>query len=108
MATDVNGIAGTVGQIPRALSSPENERSNTAAESTQTAPNGSQDTVNLRSLGRVQELVDSVRDVPVVDATRVQQVRDALASGTQENDPARVAEKFLSLERQIAADTSVI
>ena len=107
MPTDMTGITGIVGQTPRSVSSPESARSD-AATSTPPAPDRNEDTLDLQSMGRVQELVDSVRDVPVVDAARVQQVRDALASGAHEIDPARVAEKLISLEQQIAEDTSVI
>ena len=107
MPTDITGITGIVGQTPRSVSSPESTRSN-GAKSTPPAPDRNEDTLDLQSMGRVQELVDSVRDVPVVDASRVQQVRDALASGAHQIDPARVAEKLVPLEQQIAEDTSVV
>lgn len=57
------------------------------------------DTVSLTAAGaRVQELQEQVATVPVVNAQRVQEVKQALARGTHEIDPARVADKLVRFE----------
>ena len=57
------------------------------------------DTVSLTEAGaRVKELQDRVAAVPVVNAQRVQEIKQALASGNYEIDPARVADKIVHFE----------
>ncbi len=47
---------------------------------------------------RVQELQARVSSLPVVDGRRVQEIKQAIAQGSYEIDPARVAEKIVRLE----------
>lgn len=63
---------------------------------------GSADQVSVTSssllLSRLEEALQSS---PAVDAERVRAVRDAIASGAYEIDPAVIAEKILRLEREL-------
>ncbi len=47
---------------------------------------------------RLQQLEQEIASQPVVDSQRVQEVQRALATGTLEIDPARVADKLLRFE----------
>ena len=57
------------------------------------------DTVSLSDNAvQLGKLGTSVASSPVVDAQRVEQVKQAIENGNYEVDPARVAEKFLQFE----------
>ena len=57
------------------------------------------DTVSLSDNAvQLGKLGDSVASNPVVDAQRVEQVKQAIANGNYEVDPARVAEKLMQFE----------
>jgi len=47
---------------------------------------------------RLQQLEQEIASQPVVDSQRVQEVQRALATGTLEIDPERVADKLLRFE----------
>jgi flagellar biosynthesis anti-sigma factor FlgM len=51
---------------------------------------------------RLQKLVDSVADLPIVDREKVQSLQTAIANGTYDSDPATVAQKLQNLERMLA------
>lgn len=60
------------------------------------------DTVSLTDVQtRVQELTSKLDQVPVVDAQRVEAVRNALADGSHVMDTARAADKLVRLEREL-------
>lgn len=64
------------------------------------APTG--DTVNVeRSELLLARLERALQAAPAVDAGRVQALKDAIASGAYEIDPAAIADKILRLEREI-------
>lgn len=42
-----------------------------------------------------------LKAVPVVDAERVEQLRNAIQNGEYEIDPAKIADKFISLESSL-------
>ena len=57
------------------------------------------DTVSLTEGGaRVKALQDQVAAVPVVNTQRVQEIKQALARGSYEIDPIRVADKLVRFE----------
>ena len=59
----------------------------------------SRDTVQLTDSARaLQELEKALADAPVVDSKRVDEIRQAIASGTYEVDAERVAQKLIDLE----------
>ena len=60
---------------------------------------GGDDGVKLTGLAtRLQALTQSVADVPQVDQTKVQAVRQAIADGNYQIEPKAVAEKLLAFE----------
>lgn len=62
------------------------------------------ETVNLTRFGLLlARLEEALQRVPVVDAARVQTIRDALASGRYEIDDRRIAAKLLQAERDLPA-----
>jgi negative regulator of flagellin synthesis FlgM len=57
------------------------------------------DTLSLTGTAALMQKLDAaIAATPVVDMARVNRIQQALANGTYEIDPARVAEKMLSLE----------
>ena len=61
------------------------------------------DSLNLTDqTARLQALEKSISELPVVNTQRVEQVQNALATGTFQIDPARVADKLLSFEAGLA------
>lgn len=78
----------------------ESGRGSHAAE---TRGESSGETVNVERsellLGRIEQALQAT---PIVDAGRVSAIKDAVASGAYEIDPAIVAAKILRLERELA------
>ena len=80
------------GQQPSAPASPAR-----AADSTQS------DTVSLTdTAARLAELDRALANVPVVDAQRVEEVKQAISEGRYQIDPAKVADKLLSFETALS------
>lgn len=50
---------------------------------------------------RLQQLTDAVRDVPVVDQARVDELRDALESGSYQVDEREIADKLSTFEAMV-------
>lgn len=64
-----------------------------------TTVSGSSDTLNLTSeASQMQALESQIADLPVVDTKRVREVQHALATGSFQVDPAKVADKMLNFE----------
>ncbi len=63
----------------------------------------SEDTVNVsRSSVLLSELQQVVSALPVVDAERVDKLREAIASGTYTIDSNSVADRMIRLERELS------
>ncbi|MDO9372103.1 MAG: flagellar biosynthesis anti-sigma factor FlgM [Gammaproteobacteria bacterium] len=91
----IAGIAKNPGKGPEVRAEREQAP---RAQDRNTVPTRS-DTVSLTEAGtRVKELQDRVAAVPVVNAQRVQEIKQALASGTHAIDPARIADKLVRFE----------
>jgi negative regulator of flagellin synthesis FlgM len=66
------------------------------------APGGSE-VVTLTDLGgRLQQLTQSVADVPAVDGKRVEQFRQAIADGSYQVDADAVADKLANFEAMLS------
>ena len=64
-----------------------------------TATGGAPDQLSLTSeASQLQALEGQIAELPVVDTQRVQQIQNALATGSFQVDPAKVAEKMLNFE----------
>lgn len=55
---------------------------------------------------RLTRLEAEVRDLPEVDESRVEAIRAQIAEGRYHVDPERLAERFISLERELAGTQS--
>ncbi len=100
MSIEING---TKGQAPLgSAGTTQAEASRSASREGSEAGGGtrsSADTLSLTSrASQLQRLEEKLRDLPVVDTQRVQEVQRALATGTFEIRPARIAEKMLNFE----------
>jgi negative regulator of flagellin synthesis FlgM len=62
------------------------------------------ETVNLTRFGlSLARLEEALQRVPVVDAARVQTIRDALATGRYEIDDRAIAARLLQADRELPA-----
>lgn len=87
---DATDAAAAVGQKPAADA--------TAAGSAR----GAADKVSFTSSAALlQELEKEIAALPVVDSARVEAVQHQIATGSYQIDPARAAEKMLSIERAL-------
>jgi negative regulator of flagellin synthesis FlgM len=60
------------------------------------------DTVSLTDAGkRLAELDRALQNAPVVDASKVQEIKQAINSGHYQIDAASVADKLLAFESQV-------
>lgn len=61
------------------------------------------DTVSLTdTASQLRKLENSLASLPVVDAQRVERVKQAIADGNFQIDPVQVADKMLSFERALS------
>ncbi|MEL7450080.1 MAG: flagellar biosynthesis anti-sigma factor FlgM [Pseudomonadota bacterium] len=100
MSNDIDAI---FKQQPAAAQQTAQSRKAAAGQGTADAGQaaGGGDTVQLTDSARVlHELERAVADAPVVDATRVGELAQAVASGEYQVDAERVAEKILQLDRE--------
>ncbi|PCI07312.1 MAG: flagellar biosynthesis anti-sigma factor FlgM [Gammaproteobacteria bacterium] len=98
MSIDINGIS------PSRINGPPDDKQDKLLiekqpARTETGQSTTADTVsisdNAAQLGKAAGSVDST---PVVDAQRVEQVKQAIANGTYEVDAAKVADKLMQFE----------
>jgi negative regulator of flagellin synthesis FlgM len=81
----------------------QGEESNTANASTE-AGSGSTgaDTVSLTgTAAKLRQLEAALSELPVADNERIDSVKRAVANGTYEIDPHRIAAKMLDFERSL-------
>lgn len=104
MAIDVT--AGGVGVIPI----PDPDRSVVTAGRTErtaveesTGPSTAKDTVTLTETAeQLKSLENMVAKLPVMDISRIEHLREAVANGTYESNYAKVADKMVGFERSLA------
>lgn len=104
MSIEINSSQGRpssdIGGSRAASEKPQQGSSDKAASTSAAA-----DSVNLTDqTARLQALEKSISELPVVNTQRVEQVQNALATGTFQIDPARVADKLLSFEAGLAKE----
>lgn len=63
------------------------------------------DTINISTAEGIRKAVDTGTSSPVVNETRVAEIKAALQAGNYKIDPDRVAEKMMQLETKIANST---
>jgi negative regulator of flagellin synthesis FlgM len=60
------------------------------------------DTVSLTDTAQqLRKLENTLSELPVVDSQRVEDIRAAIANGSYEVDPTRVAEKLINFDSQL-------
>jgi negative regulator of flagellin synthesis FlgM len=98
MQIDNNGIQARMAAEAleaKKVSAPQAKEKDNAS----TTASGSPDTLSLTSeASQMQALESQIAELPVVDTKRVQDVQKALATGSFQVDPAKVAEKMLNFE----------
>jgi negative regulator of flagellin synthesis FlgM len=92
----------TVGGTARTANTKEASKTEApATASTSTSVSGSGETVSLSSEAQqLQKITDSLRDQPVVNSSRVAELKQAIADGSYKVDSNRVANKLLNFEAQ--------
>lgn len=98
MAIDIKGIAGNaltprqVGSQPSSGPSPGRREGATARPPGGETVSLTQTAVSLENMERL------MAQIPIVDAQRVESVRESLSKGSYEVNPERTAEKFIRFE----------
>ncbi|HEX5307054.1 MAG TPA: flagellar biosynthesis anti-sigma factor FlgM [Dyella sp.] len=96
-------------KLPQANSNQGNAPSQASAAATGTEPGGavSADKVNLTDSARALQEAARAGDSSPIDTAKVERVRQALAAGTYQVNPERIADRMLSLDSQIAGSKPV-
>lgn len=103
----INNITGaTTAQSQRAAEGSKVEVSRTEATVSQqeTGSSPAADSVSLTdTAARLQKLENTIAELPVVDSQRVEDIRNAIASGEYEINSASIADKMLSFDAEQSA-----
>ncbi len=60
------------------------------------------DSVSLTdTAARLQKLENTIAELPVVDAQKVEDIRSAIANGEYEVNPGRIADKMMSFDAEL-------
>jgi negative regulator of flagellin synthesis FlgM len=98
MSNEIKGIGN--GPPLRHTHGAKAESTNTAQTQAQAPSGASGEKVSLTdTMTRLRAIVEGLDDASIVDAGRVDALRDALARGDYRIDDQRVAEKLLALEQ---------
>ncbi|MCQ8102541.1 flagellar biosynthesis anti-sigma factor FlgM [Methylomonas sp. SURF-2] len=63
------------------------------------------DTVNISTADGIKKAVDASNSAPVVNESRVAEIKAAIQAGNYKIDPDHVAEKMMQLETKLANST---
>ena len=95
----IDNSVGSVGGLPSGESRPRPSKSQSSAPAA-----GAGETVELSSLSaRMQEVEAALANVPVVDAGRVAEIKQAMAEGRFQVDASKVADGLIDSVRQMIA-----
>jgi len=73
-----------------------------SSQQQETGASSTQDTVSLtQRAGQLQQLENTLAELPVVDTQRVESIRQSIATGSFEIDSGRVADKLLNFEQSL-------
>ena len=97
----VSNIKGPGAAAPHTIDGPSRQSGRAAGVGTPPQA-GASDVVTLTDLAaRLQKLTDAVRDLPVVDQTRVSAFKDALTNGDYAIDEQAIADKLSAFEAEL-------
>jgi len=101
MSIDVNGISSS--QIPSKVTAHEDTKVKPQEQlSTSSGKSSTADTLSLsNSAKQLGGLSNAAQNTPVVDAKRVEAMRQAISSGEYEVDPVKVASKLMQFESML-------
>jgi len=102
MGIEINGL---VNRGPHGANSNKTEKESqgsaaSSSEGQSSAP--ASDSVSLTdTASRMSNIQQALADVPVVNADKVAELREAISNGSYQIDPEKVAEKLLSFEQNL-------
>ncbi|MFQ5487187.1 MAG: flagellar biosynthesis anti-sigma factor FlgM [Gammaproteobacteria bacterium] len=104
MPIEINGHSPSQLRNPsEGSASTQKSQQETTADRSNAAGGSQQDKVSLTDTGALlQRLSDRIAEQPAIDSQRVESIRQAIAAGSYEIDPVRVAEKMISFESALA------
>lgn len=98
MSIDINGVSSARVHAPPDESQVKKQLEQPAVD-TETGKSSTADTVSISdNAAQLGKLGNSLDATPVVDAQRVEQVRQAISDGTYEVDAVKVADKLMQFE----------
>jgi negative regulator of flagellin synthesis FlgM len=99
---NITGLPGSQSQPRTESSQVQVGRSEPTVPQQSTGRPSTVDTVSLTdTASRLRQMENTLARLPVVDSQRVESIRKALADGTFELDPERVARKMMAFEREL-------
>ena len=102
MTEKVNGQGFRPTDMTGTTRRPDLSETSESTSSSKASATNTEDTVNVsRSSVLLSELEQVVSSLPVVDSARVDELKQAIASGTYEVDSSSVAERMMRLEREL-------
>jgi len=103
MAIDINNVPPSSTQVSELGTQRGGNPTHTEkAPEKSSAPTQAADQVGLtQAAQQLRHLEKQIADQPVVDTQKVNAVKEALANGSFEINPARIAEKMMGLERAL-------
>ncbi|MDH5632686.1 MAG: flagellar biosynthesis anti-sigma factor FlgM [Gammaproteobacteria bacterium] len=98
MSIDINSTNSNAAQVA-ANASKVQPAQREPADSAETGRPSTADTLSLtEAASQLQRLAKQAEATPVVDTQKVESIRQAIADGSYDINPARIAERLLSLE----------
>ena len=104
MSIDITGLPRNKATNERSgqVTQTKGDDSSSSAAAAQENPGGA-DTVSLTgTAAKLRQLEAALSELPVADSDRIDAVKRAVANGTYEIDPHRIAAKMLDFERSLS------
>lgn len=101
MVNKIDGVTGQQPPVPNQGQRVDTEQRN-SGDRTSAAAEPATDQVSLTSSAQLlKELSEAVNAAPQTDPSRIQALRAAIAEGTYQIEPGRIADKLLELDQQL-------
>lgn len=102
MSTKIGGLDNSPIQVGKGGGVKRNAGTPDGAQSAKTQPSDTQITESARQLAALEQ---TVRDLPAIDQSRVDQASQRIQNGSYQVDSAKVADKLLHSDRELNKDT---